>query len=123
MEFLSHVEIENKKITYKKLLKDHLSEVAGNIRTKVKEVFKDEILAEAGYIVGISHDFGKYTTYFQDYLITGKSKSNLKWHGFISAVFAAYLMETIKTEGKLYNYLPLLSFKFLELHTLQNTFS
>lgn len=115
MEFLSHVEIEDKKITYKKLLKDHLSEVAGNIRTKVKEVYKDEILAEAGYIVGISHDFGKYTTYFQDYLITGKSKSNLKWHGFISAVFAAYLMETIKTEGKLYNYLPLLSY-FAVLH-------
>ncbi len=111
MEFLSHVQIENKKIIYKKPLRDHASEVARNIRSKIKEVYKDDILAKTGYIVGISHDFGKYTTYFQDYLITGKSKSNLQWHGFISAVFAAYLTEiSIKTEGKLYDYLPLLSY-------------
>lgn len=109
MEFLSHAEKDNKEITYKKLLKDHLSEVASNIREKIKEVYKDDVLAEAGYIVGVSHDFGKYTTYFQDYLLTGKSKSNLEWHGFISAVFAAYLMENIKSEGKIYSYLPLLS--------------
>ncbi len=116
MEFLSHVQIENKEIIYKKLLKDHMSEVARNIREKVKEVYKDDVLAEAGYIVGISHDFGKYTKYFQNYLITGKAKSNLEWHGFISAVFAAYLIEnSLKTEGKLYNYLPLLSY-FAVLH-------
>lgn len=66
MEFLSHIEIENKEITYKKLLKDHLSDVAKNIKAKVKEVYKDDVLAEAGYIVGISHDFGKYTTFFRN---------------------------------------------------------
>jgi len=122
MEFLSHAEIDNKEITYKKLLKDHLSEVASNIREKIKEVYKDDVLAEAGYIVGVSHDFGKYTTYFQDYLLTGKSKSNLEWHGFISAVFAAYLMENIKSEGKIYSYLPLLSY-FAVLHHHGNLYS
>lgn len=123
MEFLSHIEIENKEITYKKLLKDHLSDVAKNIKAKVKEVYKDDVLAEAGYIVGISHDFGKYTTFFQEYLRTGKSKSNLEWHSFISAVFAAYLMENVKNnEGKLNSYLPLLSY-FAVLHHHGNLYS
>ena len=116
MEFLSHVEIENKQLIYKKLLKDHLAEVAKNIRAKVEEVYKDDCLAEVGYILGICHDFGKYTTYFQDYLITGKTKSNLERHGFISAIFAAYLVQkSKKREGKLYYYLPLLSY-FAVLH-------
>ena len=111
MEFLSHVETEDKQLIYKKLLKDHLAEVAKNIRVEVKEVYKDDCLAEVGYILGICHDFGKYTTYFQDYLITGKAKSNLERHGFISAVFVAYLVQkSIKREGKLYYYLPLLSY-------------
>ena len=116
MEFLSHARIENGKVVYKKLLKDHLSEVATSVKEKLEKIYNDNILSEMGYIVGISHDFGKYTTYFQNYLITGKTKSNLQWHGFISAVFAAYITRnSIKEKGKFYNYLPLLDY-FAVLH-------
>ncbi|NLK44781.1 MAG: CRISPR-associated helicase/endonuclease Cas3, partial [Tissierellia bacterium] len=41
-------------------------------------------------IASLSHDFGKYTTYFQKYLIN-KNKSEYANHGFISAIFGAYL--------------------------------
>ena len=58
-----------------------MSEVARNIREKVKEVYKDDVLAEAGYIVGISHDFGKYTKYFQNYLV--QVKQNLILSGMV----------------------------------------
>jgi len=61
VDFRSH---ENKELT------DHLYEVGGFIKREVEKTnFKDrEILENIGYIIGISHDFGKYTTFFQDYL-------------------------------------------------------
>lgn len=46
---------------------------------------------EAARIAGLSHDFGKFTTFFQKYLNKEPlENSKLKQHGFLSALFGAY---------------------------------
>jgi len=44
-------------------------------------------------IIGICHDFGKYTSYFQNYLIKHQRNGRLHEHSFISAFFAAYMLQ------------------------------
>jgi CRISPR-associated endonuclease/helicase Cas3 len=86
MEFYSHPD--------KKLIV-HLTEV----RNLSKNEISDE-LDKASEIISYCHDFGKYTTYFQKYLFSrNKEKSKLSNHGFISAVFAAYIALDIFKEG------------------------
>ncbi|OFI05278.1 CRISPR-associated endonuclease/helicase Cas3 [Clostridium acetireducens DSM 10703] len=78
MEFYSHPN---------KFLIDHLKEV--------NEYMKDSLslnYGEESKIIAFSHDFGKYTTYFQKYLFEEKYKDSLlSNHGFISAIFGAYI--------------------------------
>jgi len=66
-----------------KLLKVHLEEVYHNAS-------KDALYNEEIRIVSLMHDFGKYTSYFQEYLNTG-NETVLGRHGFISAVAAAFV--------------------------------
>ena len=71
----------------KKLLKKHLENV-GKLSKEIVEskTIKDkEIFAKVAYIVGISHDFGKATTYFQNWLENG-SKTQYAQHGFLSSL-------------------------------------
>ncbi|MFD3157028.1 CRISPR-associated helicase Cas3' [Haloimpatiens sp. FM7330] len=78
MEFYSHPD---------KRLIDHLVEVRNISKTQIENKFD-----KADEIISYCHDFGKYTTYFQDYLFSRKKENNiLKNHGFISAVFASYI--------------------------------
>lgn len=78
MEFYSHPD---------KKLVVHLKEVRDLGMLQIKDELK-----KAYNIVSCCHDFGKYTTYFQTYLFSkDKEKSPLSNHGFISAVFAAYV--------------------------------
>jgi len=85
-ELLSHYSSD-----YKKELKDHLSEVAEKSRELVLSkdlslsIVSQKKLADISYIIGALHDFGKTTTYFQDYLIRGEN-SDLSHHGLISAI-------------------------------------
>ncbi|MDU1443436.1 MAG: CRISPR-associated helicase Cas3', partial [Clostridium cochlearium] len=77
MKFYSHKD---------KLIIEHLKEVRDLSKNNIP---KD--LENANNITSVCHDFGKYTTYFQEYLFSkDKNKSELSNHGFISAVFAAY---------------------------------
>lgn len=120
-KFYSHLEFENKKIIYSKLLKKHLQDVGNNIEANIDKVPIDNknILREVGKIMGLCHDFGKYTTYFQEYLRQEKTKhGSLSHHGFISALFGAYVIQKklasyILEEGL--NVLPLISY-FSILH-------
>ena len=85
-ELLSHYSSD-----YKKELKKHLLEVAVKSRKMVLSkdlslsILSQKKLADISYIIGVLHDFGKTTTYFQDYLIRGES-SSLSHHGLISAI-------------------------------------
>ncbi len=95
-KFYSHLEIEKGEIIYSKTLKIHLN----NVGEKVKAIIQDsplddrDILKEIGRLMGGCHDFGKYTGFFQEYLKKeNESHGSLSHHGFISAVFGAYITE------------------------------
>ncbi len=71
-----------------KLLKDHLANV-GNLSKEIvesKSIQNKDIYTNVAYLIGITHDFGKSTTYFQDWLEKGIRSQNA-WHGFISSLF------------------------------------
>lgn len=125
MDFYSHIEKENNEITFKRFLKGHLKDVADAIEGDTAGVYDDALLSKVGYLIGIGHDFGKYTTFFQKYLLTGENQSNLQRHGFISAVFTAYeIMRSIDlNKGRYTMYLPLIAyFDVLHHHGDLNSF-
>jgi CRISPR-associated endonuclease/helicase Cas3 len=83
MKFYSH---PNKELI------EHLNEVGNwmkEIYNEQREFIKLELSEKFFEIVGKSHDFGKYTTFFQEYLKDGKRKDLTK-HSLISALFCAY---------------------------------
>lgn len=80
------------------------------------------------YLIGVGHDFGKATSYFQDYINekdkTKRAKLKNKpetHHGLISAIFTYYVVkEYLKTKNllneKYYEYLPVISFLVVKRH-------
>ena len=88
--FLSHIKKDSKQqVVGKKKLKVHID----NINTIVNKVFCTsdfvQSFQEFMKIVVKLHDLGKYTTYFQDYLVFDrKNESNLHHHAFIGACTA-----------------------------------
>ncbi|MEM0492534.1 MAG: CRISPR-associated helicase Cas3' [Candidatus Thermoplasmatota archaeon] len=118
----------------KKPLNVHLSRVANNCKSlmETKKIkFSDfpdqEILSNIVYLMGITHDFGKTTKYFQQYL---KEKDEIERdkmkalpetkHGLFSAIFTYYaikkFLEQNKIREKYYSYLPILSFLVVKRH-------
>ncbi|MBZ4665030.1 CRISPR-associated helicase Cas3' [Mahella sp.] len=120
MEFYSHVtRDEQGNISRKKPLEDHLREVATQMKRSIGDMPIDaaDDMAKAAYLIGISHDFGKFTTYFQKYLLYGSKDGSLHFHGFISAVFAGYVMQKLWHSDKPHEtYMPLISYFFVLHH-------
>lgn len=118
MIFYSHV---NEREKPQKELKEHLKGVAEDAKSSIEQVAIKEhhYLAEIAYLIGISHDFGKYTSFFQEYLIKKKDWGRRSHHSFISALFAAWqvqkYLEKNKPKKETYSYLPLVSY-FVVLH-------
>lgn len=78
MEFYSHPG---------KLILTHLTEV-----NKISQGYCDEKYSKAEEILSFTHDFGKYTTFFQKYISSkDKTKNDLNSHSFISALFGAFI--------------------------------
>lgn len=85
-----------------KLLYDHLKAVG---RGSVDRVSGYRFLSEKGYdelarmswIVGVSHDFGKSTPYFQRKLDSGKG-CKLSWHSDLSSLFCYYALNNEQSE-------------------------
>lgn len=90
-----------------KNLRDHLIEVRDISIDKVPYSLKAPV-----EIATICHDFGKYTSYFQEYL-KGKNKSDLSNHGFISGIFGAFV--TFEKLGD-DEYLPLIIYNSILHH-------
>jgi CRISPR-associated endonuclease/helicase Cas3 len=88
-------------------LKNHLSEVAV-LSSKVQPVF---VLKEASCLIGALHDFGKYTSFFQEHLESGGKVKNSQ-HSFISAVLTYFVLEKLYPDSKL----PLLGFEVVLSH-------
>lgn len=109
MEFYSHKDT---------LLKDHLKEVAK--RSKNYFYFKGgDDLKLISYYIGLSHDFGKYTTFFQKKLFDDSFKSKYSDHSLISSLFSYFLilrnLEKINIDGEIKKFLSLISF-FVVIH-------
>ena len=70
-----------------KLLKNHLKNVGILSREIIKsKIIKNkEIFIEIAYLIGITHDFGKTTTYFQNW-IENEKRTQYAQHGFISSL-------------------------------------
>jgi CRISPR-associated endonuclease/helicase Cas3 len=86
------------------------------------------ILKDISYLIGVTHDFGKSTSYFQDYLQEEDEIKQIKLknnpethHGFISALFTYYVIKEYLSgknllDEKYYQYLPVISFLVIKKH-------
>ena len=74
-------------------LERHLLEVAREARRLLDHpaLRARERLRELAFLAGITHDFGKLTTYFQRHLRGERVPRGLHQHSLISALFAAYV--------------------------------
>lgn len=97
-----------------KLLRDHLANVGSNTKKILKDVqitdfyiknkrISKEDLLKLAYIAGISHDFGKATTYFQKHIKNqeGHEKTELSFHSQISSLFSYYLADALLKDEEL----------------------
>jgi len=75
-----------------KLLYNHLKSVGETSREIIltKEIKNKDLYANLSYLVGISHDFAKATSYFQKYLETN-TKTKKAYHGKLSSIFGYFL--------------------------------
>jgi CRISPR-associated endonuclease/helicase Cas3 len=97
MDYYSHLDIdETGVINSQKRLNEHLFQVANSMHYSLDDVPHDTLfnnhLKELAWIIGISHDFGKYTTFFQSYLKTGSPTGDSKNHGLLSALWGCFLV-------------------------------
>ena len=122
MEFYSHLGLE------KIYLRDHLLHVGIRsqkiIKLKIFDNIDKQIISDISYLIGISHDFGKYTTFFQEKLNGLRYKNDsLANHGLISAFFAfevanQYIkIKSLENENP-YRFLPLLAYFVVKRHHL-----
>jgi CRISPR-associated endonuclease/helicase Cas3 len=120
-----------------KLLVNHLQQVGDLAKKTVEErslkIDDADLLRNAAYLIGITHDLGKATRFFQEYIDEKdeKKKRSLKakdetHHGLLSALFTYavikdYLKQTDQ-KSELSDYLPILSFLAVKRHhgNLQN---
>ena len=79
-----------------KILVHHLLATANTARNYIlavpKTITDRDELADLIYIIGLAHDFGKYTSFFQDYLINGTDHGAKKNHSLISALWSMYIL-------------------------------
>jgi CRISPR-associated endonuclease/helicase Cas3 len=89
------------------MLIKHLVEVYEINADKIDDNYK-----KAYEIASFCHDFGKYTTYFQDYLMM-KKRTIYTDHGFLSALFTAFAaIETFEKNSNI----PLILFNCVLHH-------
>lgn len=118
-----------------KLLFEHLKSVADNSKFIVErkkfnlnKFISADILRNIAYLIGIAHDFGKFTPYFQKYLFEKdeKKKQIMKNeketnHSLVSAVFGFFLIQAYLEQKDLLNlyfneYLPIIGFIVIRRH-------
>lgn len=99
MKFYSHPD---------RLLIEHLQEVKQKgielLPCEYKEIYS---------IIALTHDFGKFTTFFQDHLLRNIKSNDLSNHGFISAIFGAFVAFNRLEEE---SYLPLICYNVILHH-------
>ena len=114
-----------------KRLVDHLQRVGVLAKKTVADrslnINDADLLENAAYLIGITHDLGKATRFFQEYICEEdeKKKRSLKakdetHHGLLSAFFTYAIikdfLERTERKGELSDYLPILSFLAVKRH-------
>lgn len=121
MEYFAHYDKETGE---KQLLKDHLNAVGNLACNQVSPVIQfdnidNDTIKEVSYYMGIFHDIGKYSNYFQQYLLEDKN-SRLKNHAHISACytysFLSKNLDKYKGDVESKNTLIFLSYLCIRLH-------
>ena len=91
----------------------HLKEVSNRmsfIYNSQKHYLKIPIDEDFIKIIGLAHDFGKYTSFFQRHLLEGMQDTKKRHHhSFISALFGAWLSDSD-------NYHPLIAYFVIRHH-------
>jgi CRISPR-associated endonuclease/helicase Cas3 len=118
-----------------RLLKDHLSNV-GNCckdilsskKLNIEKYIDFNTLQDVAYLIGVTHDFGKATSYFQNYISEKDESKRAKlknkpetYHGVVSSIFTYYIIKAhLLTKNlpdkKYYKYLPIISFLAVKRH-------
>lgn len=77
-----------------KKLEDHLRNCGSFSKSSFLSLnFEDnELFSEISFLIGISHDFAKSTSFFQDYLRNGH-KTKYRDHSFLSSIFTFYVVK------------------------------
>ncbi|MCF7803749.1 MAG: CRISPR-associated helicase Cas3' [Candidatus Marinimicrobia bacterium] len=100
-------------------MQDHLSQVAENSRQVVQDknlnfsLFSKNEIDDLSYLIGIAHDFGKSTTYFQGLLPPHSVDGNHTHHAPISSLFAYVLVQERFPEKSI---APLLAYLTVRYH-------
>ncbi len=92
--FYSHLEKDEQgKVIFSKPLHEHLNEVSLNAQTFATNALPgDSSLHHLAFLAGLAHDFGKCTTFFQNYLVHDHDTGSLKNHSLLSAFWGAFLV-------------------------------
>lgn len=104
MEYLAHYD---KTLNQIQLLRDHLEAVGELIANQIPpsvnfESVDNSNISEFSRFMGLYHDIGKYSDYFQEYLKDGKD-SAYKNHAHISACYLFNFLTDIAAEKKIEN--------------------
>lgn len=77
-----------------KPLEIHLTNVANFSKETImnKEISNRDSYAKIAFLIGLSHDFAKSTTYFQNYLINHERTEKAR-HSFLSSIFSYYCVQ------------------------------
>ncbi len=105
------------------LLVDHLKVVGDLAYEKVKELSisrKYCWLPDVSKIIGYTHDFGKYTSFFQEHL-KGKKHGIKSHHSLLSALFCSfqiehYLKNFSSSHDNITKFLPLIGYIVIHRH-------
>jgi CRISPR-associated endonuclease/helicase Cas3 len=89
----------------KKLLKTHLTNVATYSRETIlsKEIKNKELYSNVSFLIGMSHDFAKSTTYFQNYLVD-HVKTEKARHGLLSSIFCYFCVKSYLKSNNIKNF-------------------
>ena len=84
-----------------KKLEDHLKSCGSFSKSSFLSLnFENaKFFSEISFLIGISHDFAKATSFFQNYLRTGQKTKN-KNHSFLSAIFTFYVVKNYLEKEK-----------------------
>lgn len=104
-----------------KLLFSHLENV-GNLSKSIvdsKHLKHKAILSEIAYLIGVSHDFGKATTFFQKWMSNREERTEKARHSLLSSFVGYYIVKKyLSKKGKIkdFQHLPIMAWIVIKRH-------